>query len=102
MKKINIFLATGAIALFIAIADLSYRYYQLLRWAVCGIGAYSAYLAYEQKRKAWMWIFGIIALIFNPMFKFYFDKTTWQGIDVVTGIVYMAGAFKVKLKQKSK
>jgi len=98
MKKVNIFLIIGAIALFIAIADLPYGYYQLLRWVVCGIGAYSAYLAYGQKKKVWMWTFGVIALIFNPIFKFYFDKATWQGINVVAGIVYMVGAFRVKQK----
>ena len=100
MKKINIFLAIGAIALFIALADLPYGYYQLLRWAVCGIGAYSAYLAHEQKKKAWMWTLGIIALIFNPFFRFYFDKSTWQVINTIAGIVYIGGAFRVKQKQR--
>jgi hypothetical protein len=100
MKKVNIFLLSGAVALLVAIADLPYGYYQLLRWAVCGIGIYSVYLAYKQKKKAWIWTFGIIALVFNPIFRFHFGKAGWQVIDVMAGIIYLIGAFKVKPKHK--
>jgi hypothetical protein len=87
MRKNFIFLIAG-IALFIAIAQMPYGYYQLLRWFICGVGAYGAYLSYEQKKMKWAWILGIIALVFNPLLKFYFTKETWVIIDLVAGILF--------------
>lgn len=64
-----------------------YGYYQLLRWTVAFVSAYSAYLAYKHKDNTWIWIFGIIAVLFNPIIAFTFARETWQIIDVVTAIV---------------
>jgi len=87
MKRNLIFLITG-VALFIAIADMPYGYYQLLRFFVCGVGAYGAYLNYGQKKIGWVWILGIIALLFNPFMKFYLEKEVWKTIDFVAGIIF--------------
>jgi len=46
MNKKLIFLIAG-IALFIAIAKMPYGYYQLLRWFICGVGAYGVYSSYQ-------------------------------------------------------
>lgn len=87
MKKNPIFLIAG-ITLFMAIANLPYGYYKLLRWFICGVGAYGAYLGYQQKKIVWVWILGIIALIFNPFVKFYFEEELWKIIDFVAGILF--------------
>ena len=87
MKKNPIFLIAG-IVLFIAMADMPYGYYQLLRFFICGVGAYGAYLCYEHKKTGWVWILGIIALLFNPFIKFYFEKELWKIIDFIVGIVF--------------
>lgn len=93
MKKNPVFLITG-IALFIALADMPYGYYQLLRFLVCGVGAYGAYLAYQQKKTGWSWTLGIIALLFNPFMKFYFGKEVWKVLDLVGGIIFLIYFFK--------
>ena len=59
-------------------------------------GAYSAYLAYEEKRNTWAWIFGIIAILFNPVIPFTFAKETWQVIDIATAIVIFINVIKNK------
>jgi|SRR3989344_3383259 len=73
-----------------------YGYYQVLRWVIMIIGAYSAYLAYEEKRNTWAWIFGIIAILFNPVIPFTFAKETWQVIDIATAIVIFINVIKNK------
>ncbi len=98
MKRNPVFLIT-AIALFIAMADMPYGYYQLLRFFVCGVGAYGAYLSYEQKKTGWVWILGIIALLFNPFMKFYFEKEVWKIIDFIAGIIFCV-CFFGKNKQR--
>ena len=93
MKNNPVFLITG-IALFIAIADMPYGYYQLLRFFVCGVGAYGAYLAYQQKKTGWTWVLGIIALLFNPFAKFYLGREMWQIVDLVGGVIFVIYFFR--------
>jgi hypothetical protein len=87
MKKYYIFLVAG-IALFIAIGRQPYVYYQLLRFFISGVGAYGVYLSYKKKKIGWAWILGIIALIFNPILKFYFAKEIWKVIDLIAGVLF--------------
>jgi len=93
MKRKPIFLI-AAIALLVALGDWPYAYYQLLRFFICGVGAYGAYLAYQQKKIGWVWILGIITLLFNPFAKFYLGKETWQIVDLVGGIVFVIYFFR--------
>jgi hypothetical protein len=71
-----------------------YAYYQLLRWIVAVVGAYSAYLYYERQNNTWVWIFAIITVLFNPFFPFYFAKETWQMIDVATAVIIFINVLK--------
>ena len=73
-----------------------YGYYQLLRWVVMIVGAYSAYSVYEDKNNTWAWIFGAIAVLFNPIIPFTFAKETWQVIDIATAIVIFINVIKKK------
>ncbi|MDD5546885.1 MAG: hypothetical protein PHO67_07045 [Candidatus Omnitrophica bacterium] len=88
MKRNPIFLIAG-IVLFIALGDLPYSYYQLLRFFVCGVGAYGAYLTYQKKEFGWAWVLGIVALLFNPFMKFYFGKEAWRIADLIGGIIFI-------------
>lgn len=86
-KREPIFIIAG-IVLFIALARLTYGFYQLLRFFVCGVAAYGAFLSYRAGGKVWPWILGIIAVVFNPVIKFYFEKGTWQLIDIIAGLIF--------------
>ena len=76
-----------------AFGSWPYAYYQILRWVVCLVGVYSSYLAYQSKNIKWAWIFGIIAVIFNPMFPIYFTKEIWQPVDVIVAIIFFVSLF---------
>jgi len=58
-----------------------------------GIGSYSAYLAYNSEKKIWACIFGLVALLFNPIIPFYFQRETWQIIDVGVAIIFFISLF---------
>jgi hypothetical protein len=79
--------AVAAVMLFIAFADLPYAYYQALRWVVCGVTGYGAYMAYEGKNQTWAWAFGVTAILFNPIMPFYLERETWQLLDVAAAIM---------------
>jgi len=65
-----------------------YGYYKLLRWVVCGASVYAGFIALEIEKKPWVWVFGIIAILFNPIIPVHLDRGTWAIIDsVVAGIL---------------
>ena len=92
--KENWYLLLAAVFLIGALGSCPYAYYQLLRWIVCGIGAYSAYLAYTQDRKGWTGVFVVIAILFNPIAAFYFERETWQVLDIAAAIPFLLFAFR--------
>lgn len=98
--KENWFKILGIIVLIVAVGNHPYSYYQLLRWAIMIISGYSAYLANENKNITWAWIFGIIAILFNPIFPFYFSKNTWQVIDIITTIILFINIINFKKLHK--
>ena len=83
--------------LFLALADNPYSYYQILRWVVAGTAGYSAYLAYLQKKTIWVWILAIIAILFNPISSFHFDRETWSMLNVISAIIFFISIFKQKI-----
>jgi hypothetical protein len=70
-----------------------YSFYMLLRWICCPIFAYSAFVAYETSRTLWIWIFGVLALVYNPIFRTHLDRNTWIGVNWFTvGATVVAAA----------
>ena len=61
-----------------------YSFYTLLRWICCPILAYSAFAAHEKNRVPWVWIFGTLALLYNPIFRVHLDRSTWMGVNWFT------------------
>ena len=64
-----------------------YSFYTLLRWICCPVFAYSAFAAYEKNRVLWVWIFGVLAGLYNPIFRVHLDRTTWVGLNWFTVVV---------------
>lgn len=77
-----------ALLLFIAVLHAPREYYWLLRTVVF-IGA--ALVIIQNITKAyWVVLFGIVLILFNPIFPIYlYKKVLWQPIDVVTGILFL-------------
>ena len=70
-------------------------FYTLLRWVCCVAFAFSAFTAFQMRRVSWTWIFGILAVLFNPLVPVHLQRATWQAIDwgaigviVVAAIVF--------------
>ena len=81
------------ILLVISFSRLPYGYYTLLRLTVTGSAIYFAYKYYEEKKIIWVWIFGIIAVLFNPLVPIYLQRGTWMVIDILTSIIYLISIF---------
>jgi len=82
----------AAIMLFLALAPWPYGYYQLLRFVVCGVAVYVAFMAYNWQKMWAVWLFGFIAVLFNPLIPIHLSREIWQPIDVVCGVLFIVTA----------
>jgi len=53
----------------------------LLRWICCAVFAYSAVVSFQMKRLLWLCIFGVLAVLFNPIFPLDLDRNSWVVAD---------------------
>lgn len=104
-KKISIALKIASIIsatiLFIAIFNWPIAYYMFLRIVVF-IGAV-LFTIYYHKRVFIAVTFGLIAILFNPIFPVYlYIKLYWVPLDILTGILFLLAAFYEKPRVKTK
>jgi len=100
-KKKNIALFIAAAFLFAALFDgWPYGFFTLLRFIVFAASAYVAWIAYEQQKEKWGWIFGFLAVLFNPFIVIHLNREIWVVIDLIVGIFMIVSVFIIKLDQK--
>lgn len=92
----------AALMLLGALVEWPYGYYQLLRFVVCGVGVYVAYTAYNWQKMWAMWLFGLIALLFNPPISIHLSREIWQPIDEICALLFVAIAFILKKPAEEK
>lgn len=93
MVKLSIVLPAFAISILmvIALGSNAYDYYTLLRIATTVVAVYLAYRTYQNDEEdGLVWIFGAIAILFNPFIPVYLSREVWALIDVITGITIFA------------
>ena len=74
-----------------------YGFYTLLRIIVFGTTVFLSWLAYRSERQGWTWVFGFIALVFNPLIPLHFDKDLWRAVDLVTAVFLVFSVFGFKV-----
>jgi hypothetical protein len=72
--------------LFLGAVPLPYGYYMLLRIAACGFFIWAAVITYEKQSQYLPWVFGLLALLFNPIIKIHLPKELWAAIDIASAI----------------
>ena len=90
MKKLNritILMLISITMLLIALLDLPYWYYQVLRWVICWVSWYLALLFYEKDNEKWIWVFWWIAILFNPISTIHLDKELWSIINIIVAVI---------------
>ena len=90
----------AAVMLLGALADWSYGYYQLLRFATCGVAVYVAFMGYSWQKIWATWLFGIIAVLFNPLVPIHLSRELWQPIDLACAALFAVTAFVLKESAK--
>jgi len=97
-KKKNIALLIAVGFLFLAMFNgWPYGFFTLLRFVVFASSAYVAWMAYEAQKEKWVWIFGFLAVLFNPFIVIYLNRELWSVIDVIVGVFMIISVFTLKL-----
>jgi hypothetical protein len=91
----------ATIMLLLALAPWPYGYYQLLRFVVCGIAGYVAFMVYSWQKVWAVWLFGFIAVLFNPLIPIHLSREIWQPIDVICALLFVVVFTLKKPIQKS-
>lgn len=87
----------SGIALFLAILpSWPYGYFILLRWFITASATVVAWGFYKSELAGWALAFGAIAILFNPFFPFFMNKSSWVAIDMVTAILFFIAAYSYK------
>lgn len=102
MNEQKITIAISSIFLLLAGFDgWPYDFFVLLRFIVCASAAYLAWLAYKTNQEKWIWVYGIIAVLFNPFLPLHFGRSAWAIIDIATAIFLIISSFIFKPTKQS-
>ncbi len=88
------------VMLLIALLPMPYGYYTLVRICVCVLSSFLAYKTWQEKINLWMWIFIIIAILFNPIIPIYLSRELWAVIDIVVAIVFFVSISQLKIDDR--
>ena len=87
-----------AILMFICLADVPYGYFQFVRFAaLVGFGIL-AIAASRDDNQTEMFIYGALALLFQPFFKIALGREVWNVVDVIVGAGLLISIFTSKKK----
>lgn len=86
------------IALIVSFSPVPFGFYTLIRLIVTVAAVYLAYLDYKinEKNTAFLVIFVLIALFFNPIIKIHFSRFYWHFIDVIVLVILIVHYVKIK------
>ena len=81
----KIFWLVPIVVLAIGILPLPIGYYILSRLVVCASAIYFAYNFYKKNNQTNLWIFGFIAVLYNPIIPVYlYEKIIWIVVNIIT------------------
>lgn len=80
----------AAVLLLVAVGQNPYDFYTIMRWVVCAVCTYAAFVEFERNRPGWAWLFVIMAVAFNPIVPVRLTRETWAPIDVLAAGILVA------------
>ena len=100
-RRKNFSVLLASVFLFLALLDgWPYDFFVILRFVVFSCTIYVAWLSYHMNREVCIWIFGFIALIFNPFLPVHLSRDIWVVIDFTTGLFLFSSVFWLKFKNQ--
>ena len=100
-KNKNIAIVISATFLFLAMfSGWPYGFFTLLHLIVFGTTTYLTWSAYRSEKQTWIWIFGFIALVFNPLIPLHLGRDLWMWVDLLVAVFLIISIFAFKLPKE--
>jgi hypothetical protein len=77
---------TLSLLLFLCLLPMPYGYFQFVRFAAMVGFGYLAFQSKNENNDQGFWIYGALALLFQPFFKIAVGREIWNIVDVIVGI----------------
>ena len=90
MKLVNIIKIILAGFLLSCLADMPYGYFQFVRFLALAGFAFLSYNSCKSGRQTEMFIFGALAVLFQPFFKISLGREMWNILDVIVALGLVA------------
>ncbi len=75
--------------LIVATLPLPYGYYILLRWVVCVVAVGLVYESLQSDAQWMVWLFGFVAILFNPLVPVSLSRPVWLPIDLLLAVAFL-------------
>ena len=93
------FVVPAAMAL-LALMDMPYGYYQLLRLVVAVSAAFLAVAAWQRASHAAVIAFGLLALIYNPIAPLHLKREIWEWVNIGTAAAFLVALALLELADR--
>jgi len=94
LKVLAIAMALGALA-----PVPYYAYFQLMNWVVVVAALMTAWQAYRQNTFWIVWLFALVAVVFNPLAPLYLQADVWRIADIIAAALFVLSFFLVRTKK---
>ena len=85
----KIFWIAPIVVMAIGFLPMPYGFYNLSRIVVCGCSLYYAYQFFQNTDNTFVWIFGFLAVLYNPIIPVYlYEKEIWMVVNIITAIIF--------------
>jgi hypothetical protein len=84
LKILSIILLAGAI-----FPVPYFAYYQIMNWVVAGTAVLTALQAHALNKDWLLWVFVLVAIVFNPLAPLHLRADVWQIADLVAILVFI-------------
>jgi hypothetical protein len=78
----------------LAITRMPYGYYILLKWLSCGIFVYLATQCFRVNSQSWVWVYGVMAGIYNPLIPAHLGRDIWTVVNLATILVVVVSFWR--------
>lgn len=84
-----------SVFLFVAVAPMPYGFYTFVKIIVCGCAGVACYQLWDKGCKGpWLYVWGVITILFNPLIPISMEKEIWMVIDALAGLIFAYSAYK--------
>ena len=95
-------LKLAAIAMVLGAINTSfpYAYYQFMNWVVVGAALVTVTQAYQRRHGILIWVFALVAVVFNPLSPIFLRQDIWRMVDIATAALFII-SFAIILPKKT-